>query len=640
MTNRLLFIILYTLSIQTLSARTFDYHHPCVNVPSATFLMPDKEAIVFNNNLPSTYYVSGTGSDSNNGLSTTTAFRTLQKAADLVNPGDTVYAMNGTYSNQYSWQDVLNIARSGTAAAYIEFRNYPTHTPKIQFNGWQGIKFSPGAAYIKVSGFEIKGNNANVTLANALVQPASCATPSGSPNPAFNGNGISADGRGATSKPHHLVISNNKVYDCGGAGISTVQSDYITIENNVSYNNCWYTIYGTSGISLYQSWNFDADTSGYRNIIRNNRCFGNRLYVPWIGLCTITDGNGIIIDDSKNTQNGSTLGAYKGRTYVVNNVVWNNGGSGIHTYESEHVDIVNNTAYQNSQSTEINSGEIFANSSNDIRIFNNILVNAPSNVINSNYSNTNLAYNYNLHFGGGAAAVTGANTITGNPSFANANLTLGADFHITAGSAALNVGTSSLAPNADIDQNPRPSGSGYDIGAYEYASPLPVELLYFEGRNIKDSKNTLTWQTALETNTSHFELERSNDGRKFTAIGEIKAKGSNTVYQLDDLEAKGTQYYRLKVTDLDLSSSYSNIISLQSKSATKARIYPSVTNGFLALENVTSIEIINTFGQVVSSFSNLNTLEKLDIFSLPNGVYFIHGLDIEGVAFLEKIIKQ
>ena len=45
------------------------------------------------------YYVSGIGKDGNDGLSTNTAFQTIQKAADLVKPGDTVLVMNGLYKN-------------------------------------------------------------------------------------------------------------------------------------------------------------------------------------------------------------------------------------------------------------------------------------------------------------------------------------------------------------------------------------------------------------------------------------------------------------------------------------------------------------------------------------------------------------
>ena len=170
-------------------------------------------------------------------------------------------------------------------------------------------------------------------------------------------------------------------------------------------------------------------------------------------------------------------------------------------------------------------------------------------------------------------------------------------------------------------------------------SVLPIELMRFEGRNI-GSKNILTWQTATESNFSHFDLERSNNGKDFIKIGEIKAKGTNANYQFEDNEAKGNQYYRLKINDLDASFEYSKIIAIQSKNVSKVRIYPSITNGFLSIENAASYEVVNTFGQFVLSNFNLDNLEKIDISTLPNGIYFISGLDIEGTSFLEKIVKQ
>lgn len=76
------------------------------------------------------------------------------------------------------------------------------------------------------------------------------------------------------------------------------------------------------------------------------------------------------------------------------------------------------------------------------------------------------------------------------------------------------------------------------------------------------------------------------------------------------------------------------------KITTKAKLYPSITNGSLTIENVVSYDLINTFGQVAMSFSDLSTPVNIDISNLPNGVYVIRGLDNEGVSFLEKIVKQ
>jgi hypothetical protein len=48
----------------------------------------------------------------------------------------------------------------------------------------------------------------------------------------------------------------------------------------------------------------------------------------------------------------------------------------------------------------------------------------------------------------------------------------GNDYHLSATSAAINAGTSVGAPTTDRDGNLRPSGAGYDIGAYEYQFPV------------------------------------------------------------------------------------------------------------------------------------------------------------------------
>jgi parallel beta-helix repeat protein len=388
--------------------------------------------------------------------------------------------MNGTYTNSCGGCDVVNVPNSGTASNYIVYINYPNHTPKLSFNSWNAFIIKNGVSYIKIIGFEIEGNNTNVTLANALNQGKSCNNPGGSYDPLYNGNGLSADGRSG-NHPHHIVFAKNKVYNCGGAGISAIQSDYITIEDNLVYNNSWYTVFGTSGISIYQAWNFDTNT-GIRTIIRKNKCYNNRLYVPWIGgPCAITDGNGIIIDDSRNTQNNSTLGVYNGRTLVENNVCWFNGGSGIHAFESDHVDIINNTAYLNSQSIQINGGQIFPSYSSDVKIINNILVSDSANKINTNFSVTAITYSNNLHYN-----ITPAQTVTAaltnstcivnqNPLFIAPIHSLTANFKLQAASPAINAGNTATFSSKDYDDVLRPQGNASDIGAYEYVNTTAIQ---------------------------------------------------------------------------------------------------------------------------------------------------------------------
>lgn len=64
-----------------------------------------------------TYYVLGSGSDNSDGLTPQTAFRNIQKTADLTQRGDTVYVMDGNYTDSYPSADVVSITRSGTENA-------------------------------------------------------------------------------------------------------------------------------------------------------------------------------------------------------------------------------------------------------------------------------------------------------------------------------------------------------------------------------------------------------------------------------------------------------------------------------------------------------------------------------------------
>jgi len=72
--------------------------------------------ITANKTLATNYYVSATGTNTNDGKSGTTPYKTIQKAADVMMAGDTVFVMNGVYSSTSG--PVLNITRSGTATGY------------------------------------------------------------------------------------------------------------------------------------------------------------------------------------------------------------------------------------------------------------------------------------------------------------------------------------------------------------------------------------------------------------------------------------------------------------------------------------------------------------------------------------------
>ncbi|RYC70965.1 right-handed parallel beta-helix repeat-containing protein [Spirosoma sordidisoli] len=414
------------------------------------------------------YYVSeATGSDANLGTSINAPLKTITAGQALATPGDTVFIMNGSYIPATT----IQLLKSGTEGKYITYKAYPGHAPKFIFSGsiWNAVSIN--GSYLVLEGIEFQGNNQNLTYADALASynDKQAGGTNNDRYATYNMNGISIGGPRTDSKfPHHVVIRNCKIHDFPGGGLSAIQTDYITFDGNTVYNNAWYMMYGGSGISILTPFDSDANT-GYKNIVRNNICYNNKTTIPWIGLtpARLSDGNGIIIDVNLRPYNSTaTDKPYKGRTLVENNVSFNNGGSGIHAFDAAHIDIINNTTYNNAQ-IMVDYADLYANTCNDVRIMNNVVYAKPGGKCNSNNKNTNVIYDYNIYFGG-TTAVKGSNDKVMDPQFINLSTNAAvANFSLAGGSPAINAGTQTLFSPKDIKGVARPKGGAIDCGAYE-----------------------------------------------------------------------------------------------------------------------------------------------------------------------------
>lgn len=103
------------------------------------------------------------------------------------------------------------------------------------------------------------------------------------------------------------------------------------------------------------------------------------------------------------------------------------------------------------------------------------------------------------------------------------------------------------------------------LGLVTYSSfILPIKLLSFTAR-AQDKDVLLQWQTAHESNSAFFVVEKSYNGLDFSEINKLPAAGSSNTslrYNTTDLLAGkfgGNVYYRIKMTDADGSFTYSSI---------------------------------------------------------------------------------
>jgi hypothetical protein len=131
-------------------------------------------------------------------------------------------------------------------------------------------------------------------------------------------------------------------------------------------------------------------------------------------------------------------------------------------------------------------------------------------------------------------------------------------------------------------------------------------------------------------------VERSLNGLQFETIGQLKAQNQGSDYNYWDKMFLPIVYYRLKINDLSGKFEYSNLISIQSLHTSMVKIQPNFVKTVLTLEGSTDYGIFNMAGQcLLQSMEN-----RLNVESLPAGMYLVRGRNAQGGLFLSKFVKE
>ena len=213
------------------------------------------------------------------------------------------------------------------------------------------------------------------------------------------------------------------------------------------------------------------------------------------------------------------------------------------------------------------------------------------------------------------------------------------DASSTAGSFLIGSGTADTDADLSI------------MGSFSDNIVMPVTLSDFQSKKVKNTV-LLTWETKSEVNFSHFVLERSTDGKTFYQIGKVNASkrsgGSKYDYTDTPDATTPTNYYRLKMVDVDGSFVYSKILSEGFEdSNTPLLVYPSIATQnkievtFKKVSDNAQIKIFNLMGQLVST-RNLQagaSAESIDLAIFTEGAYFL-VLQDKGIVQSRKFVKQ
>lgn len=184
----------------------------------------------------------------------------------------------------------------------------------------------------------------------------------------------------------------------------------------------------------------------------------------------------------------------------------------------------------------------------------------------------------------------------------------------------------------------------------EIPSVLPLKLISFTAKRT-GSYNQLKWITSNEMNVSHFEIQRSSNGRDFKQLGKVISHGrfEQQSYEFNDNQPfRSANYYRLKLVDKDGKSQLSAVRLINNESTLFAEVYPNPVNDILNLRISSEkrlqaeLTIIGLDGKTYMSrklaLDEGITLSAIDIKSLNSGAYFV-SVKTDGEMLTIKFVK-
>lgn len=174
------------------------------------------------------------------------------------------------------------------------------------------------------------------------------------------------------------------------------------------------------------------------------------------------------------------------------------------------------------------------------------------------------------------------------------------------------------------------------IAVLEYTlSTMPLRFIEFKAAYRNENYITSSWQTANEINVSHFNIQRSTNGKDFETVGKVDAKNNGEYSFTDKLPTNAvlppTFYYRIEAINKDGKHSYSEVRQISIINAPSSiKIYPNpVSNGNLNIDFGEEIKaktnyIITTAeGRIVQQGIITNQQETISIQNLNKGIYII-----------------
>lgn len=386
------------------------------------------------------------------------AYASVQAAVDAARDGDTVKIAAGTYTgtNNYGGlSQLVYISKTLTLQGGFSHDDWTVARPganhsTLDAQGQGRVVYITGAIQPVIEGLRITGGEAEglgtvpgealwdggggvfvltatAVIRNNVVYNNACSSQ-------FCGGGGMLLAYSDSNVSGNIFISNTATWD--GGGLQTLYSNAMVTGNEFRSNSV-----GFGGGAVY----LHASTAAFNDnaLISNTAEYGGGL-VSAIGADRIVNN---VLNENRVGAAGGGMWLYGSSAQLMHNTIAANSGgdgSGVYVSRVEYIGPYASSATLTNTLLVSHSVGISITGGNAITVDGILWYGTPFTVSHS----TN-------------ADVTVLNQHVGNPAF-------GPDgFHLTADSGAIDHGTNTRLA-ADIDGEPRPGGSGYDLGADEF----------------------------------------------------------------------------------------------------------------------------------------------------------------------------
>jgi hypothetical protein len=387
-----------------------------------------------------TYYAAKTGNDANPGTQSQ-PWLTVQKAANTMAAGDTVNVASGNYN------EVVTISKSGSAGSPITFHAVSLGTI---ING----------------GFVLNGNYAVL-------------------------DGFSKIG---AARAFHIPGSNNIVQNCNVTGTNLDQVMVIKGNNNLIVKNVFHDMNDVDIMNMWGQYNVIRGNEVYNiqnpnvNLIHSDFCqtFGS-------GSASVNyNANFNVLEDNFVHDSGIQVGNItfdndpSMHDYTFrNNIFLNVGGSLFVGLPNTH--LYNNTwihsGYFQGYPVLFYQQNLYSSVGSEV-VNNAFIASGPVGSSSANLASLLIDHNYFATLAWSGVSLSGGGSL-GTHAINGGDSKLvsvsGNNFHLTSSSPLNDAGVTLAGFNADKDGLPRPQGTAWSIGAYEFpvganAPPAPQDF--------------------------------------------------------------------------------------------------------------------------------------------------------------------